>query len=174
MIKFVKPTIKYQKTFLAGVKEIQKVDKELHMDLQLLDLVAVKKDFKSYLKKIREREKGINLPQGYISSSDYWLIVNNQFAGKAALRHKLTSDLKKSGGHIGYIIRPSFRKKGYGTKILQLALLKAKKLGLKKVLMTCDDTNTGSQKIIEKNGGVLENKIMVNNKLKRRYWISLE
>lgn len=174
MIKFVKPSLKYQKTFLAGVREIQKVDKDLHMDLQLLDLATVKKDFKLYLKKIREREKGINLPQGYISSSDYWLIDNDQFVGKASLRHKLTPNLRKIGGHIGYIVRPSYRKKSYGTKILQLALLKAKKLGLKKILMTCDDTNIGSQKIIEKNGGILENKITFNNKLKRRYWINLK
>lgn len=63
---------------------------------------------------------------------------------------------------------------GFGNKILEQALSEAKKLGIKKVLLTCDDDNIGSAKIIEGNGGVLENKIDVEGKTKRRYWIEIK
>jgi len=79
------------------------------------------------------------------------------------------------GGHIGYDIRPSKRKQGYGNKILELALPKTKELGIHKALLTCDEPNTGSQKIIERNGGVLEN--VVDNPetgiRKMRFWITI-
>ena len=100
-----------------------------------------------------------------------WLVDNGEFIGSLSLRHRLNENLLKMGGHIGYSIRPSARKRGYGTKILELALPIAKSLGIDKVLVTCDDDNTGSAKIIEKNGGVLENKVEHEGKLKRRYWI---
>ena len=61
--------------------------------------------------------------------------------------------LEKEGGHIGYNIRPTERKKGYGTAILSLTLAKARGLGLKEVIVTCDSDNVGSLVIIEKNGG---------------------
>jgi len=66
---------------------------------------------------------------------------------------------------------------GYGGKTLELGLLEAKKLGLDKVLLTCDDNNIASWKMIEKNGGVLEDKIdniKDKNKIVRRYWINIK
>jgi len=83
--------------------------------------------------------------------------------------------LRNIGGHIGFNIRPSERRRGYGTAILALTLEKAKELRLKRVLVTCDDNNVASAKIIEKNGGILEDKYW-NDELeqpKRRYWIEL-
>ena len=81
------------------------------------------------------------------------------------------------GGHIGYFIRYSKWNKGYGSKMLSMTLERAKKLGLKKVLITCNDDNFASIKVIEKNGGILENKVTnnINGKelLTRRYWIEL-
>jgi predicted acetyltransferase len=88
----------------------------------------------------------------------------------------LNDFLLKQNGHIGYFIRPSKRKMGYGKKILQLGLLEAKKMGLPKVLITCDEDHFASQKIIEANGAILENIIETENgKPKtRRYWINLK
>ena len=82
------------------------------------------------------------------------------------------------GGNIGYGIHPKYWKQGYGTMALKLGLEKAKEIGLKdKVLITCDDDNIGSCKIIEKNGGILENKIENRDDdevfLTRRYWVKL-
>ncbi len=133
----------------------------------------MQENFSEFLTKMRNYEKGKNLPKGYVSASYYWLVDNNDFVGETTIRHKLTKALLKEGGHIGYGIRPTKRKLGYGTKILTLALKKAKKLGIKKVLVTCDDNNIGSRKVIEANEGILEKKIRHKGKLLRHYWIKL-
>lgn len=97
------------------------------------------------------------------------------FIGKVNIRHRLNKNLLKAGGHIGYTIRPSERRKGYGTLILRLALPKAKALGIKKALITCYEDNIGSRKIIEANGGVLEDTATTNEGVvKRRYWITIK
>lgn len=111
---------------------------------------------------------------GEVPQTEYWLIVDQQYAGSIGLRHALTPALLRYGGHIGYDIRPSMRRKGYGTVQCRLALAEAAGMGLARVLITCDDNNIGSIKIIEANGGVLENK--VDNglaALTRRYWVDL-
>jgi len=77
------------------------------------------------------------------------------------------------GGHIGYGIRPSERKKGYATKMLELALALCRQKGMEKVLLTCDKGNIGSAKTMSKNGAVLENEVEENGKTVQRYWITL-
>lgn len=164
MIRLLKPTLKYKKSFQNALREFSKEGSK-EADLS---------NVQEYIKKSREYAKGKNLPKGYVPSSTYWLIDNEQFIGRASIRHYLNNNLKKYGGHIGYIIRPSKRKKGYGTQILKLALLKAKKLGIKKALITCDDSNIASQKIIENNNGKLKDKIKQKNGiLSRRYWVKI-
>ena len=105
----------------------------------------------------------------------YWLIDKGEVVGRVHIRHTLNNFLFNYGGHIGYYIKPSKRKMGYGKKILELALVKAKKMGISRVLLTCDDNNIGSQKVIESCGGILENIVQENKDklLKRRYWIKL-
>jgi predicted acetyltransferase len=80
------------------------------------------------------------------------------------------------GGHIGYEIRPVKRRQGYGTEILRLGLEKARELGLRKVLVTSDEDNIGSRKIIEHNGGIFENAIEIEGDpvQKLRYWIDIQ
>jgi predicted acetyltransferase len=84
--------------------------------------------------------------------------------------------LERNGGHIDYGIRPKERNKGFGTLILKLTLEKARQIGLKRVLLTCDDDNLASARVIEKNGGILQDKILnEGHKVPtRRYWIDLE
>src|SRR3989338_7171193 len=103
----------------------------------------------------------------------YWLIDNDEVIGRVQIRHVLNDYLLNYGGHIGYYIKPSKRRMGYGRKILKLSLIEAKKIGLKKVLLTCDEGNIGSQKIIESYGGVLKNiiKQTSDKPLTRRYWV---
>ena len=165
-IQLVKPVIKYKKSFIQGAKEFQKEGRNVDLDIEDLD-----KNFDKFVTKLLNEELGIGLKDGYIPASTLWLIDNDEFIGKVSIRHTLTEKLLQEGGHIGYEIRPSKRKMGYGTKILALAVISAKNLGIEKILVTCDDDNIGSYKIIEKNGGILENKIGYQGKLKRRYWI---
>jgi Acetyltransferase (GNAT) domain len=89
------------------------------------------------------------LKPGIVPGSDFWLIDNNEFIERLSLRYELNEFLLKMGEHIGYEIRPSKRKRGYGAEILRLGLQKAKELGLQRVLVTCDEDNIGSKKIIE-------------------------
>ena len=99
----------------------------------------------------------------------------DRFIGAVNIRHYLNDELLQSGGHIGDGIRPSERGKGYGTKMVGLALEECKKLGIKRVLMTCDKDNIASAKTIIKNGGVLENEfINEDGVLEQRYWITVE
>ena len=121
-------------------------------------------------------EHGIDLKPGYVRETKLWLIDNEKFIGEVGIRHELTPALFQYGGHIGYEIRWSESQKGYGTIMLAMALQFCKEeMGLDKVLITCDDDNIGSIKVIENNGGILENKVI--NPLDRgvvttrRYWI---
>jgi predicted acetyltransferase len=114
------------------------------------------------------------LPEGYVPSTEWWLINdNNDIVGTIRLRHRLAERNRLEGGHIGYDISPSYRSKGYGKIILKLTLDKAKDFGLEKVLITCDFDNIGSKKIIEHNGGNIENTIISKETGKEvlRYWI---
>ncbi len=86
------------------------------------------------------------------------------------LRLRLNENLLKQGGHIGYSIRPTERRKGYAKEQLRLGLLEAKKKNITKALVTCHDDNEGSRKVILANGGQLEDVLDAVE----RYWISLE
>lgn len=97
----------------------------------------------------------------------------NIFVGAVNIRHYLNENLLRSGGHIGDGIRPSERRKGYATAMIALALKECKKIGINKVLMSCDKDNIGSAKSIIKNGGILENEIEENGCIKQRYWIQI-
>ena len=89
------------------------------------------------------------------------------------IRHRLNEYLLQFGGNIGYSVRPSQRRKGYATEMLALALEECRKLGLNRALVTCDKTNIGSAKTIQKNGGVLENEVLEGDRITQRYWIAL-
>ena len=94
---------------------------------------------------------------------------------EARLRHEVNEHLLQMGGHIGYDIRPSRRRQGYGKLILKYGLDRAKILGLERVLLTCDEDNLGSRRIIESHAGMLENIIEVEQWSAKvcRYWIHL-
>ena len=89
------------------------------------------------------------------------------------IRHRLNEYLLQFGGNIGYSVRPSQRRKGYATEMLALALEECRKLGIDRALVTCDKTNIGSAKTIQKNGGVLENEVLEGDRITQRYWIAL-
>ena len=98
----------------------------------------------------------------------------DRLLGAINIRHYLNDDLRKEGGHIGDGIRPSERRKGYATEMIRLALIECRKLGIDKVLMTCDKDNIGSAKAIINNGGILENEfINSDGEIEQRYWITI-
>lgn len=168
-MKLVRPSIRYKKEYLNALEEAKDDTGETR-------LIAPGKDqsFEAFVKLLNENASGENLAEGHVPSSTFWLIDENEFIGRVSIRHKLNEKLLQHGGHIGYYIRKSKRKKGYGKKILKLGLREARKLGIVRVLITSDDDNLASIKIIEENGGRLANVIEIGedkNKL-RRYWIN--
>jgi len=176
-MELVTPSEKYKDSFIAGVKEYQGETplNSRHEYYRAIDVSDMKDNFDAYLKRLSDAEIGVGLPSGHVPQTDFWLVDNDQYIGRVSIRHTLTDHLLNIGGHIGYDIRPSQRHKGYGTKILELALPKAKELGIDKLLLTCDETNIPSRKIIEANGGVFEDKRPNphGGSDKLRYWIQL-
>ncbi len=132
--------------------------------------------FDDLVVKLQDWKQGKQLPEGWVPCSTLYLIRDDgMILGKSSLRHELNDFLEKIGGHIGYIIRPDQRQKGYGTEMLKLTFEKAKELGLERILVTCDEDNIASAKIIERNGGVLKDRYQEDEKAvpKRRYWTTL-
>ncbi len=130
-------------------------------------------DFDSYLSHLPVTEE----KNGLVPDSTFFCldVDRNIFVGAVNIRHYLNDYLLHEGGHIGDGIRPSERRKGYATAMIGLALKECKKLGIHRVLMTCDTDNSGSAKSIINNGGVLENEVTAHDGvLVQRYWINLD
>jgi predicted acetyltransferase len=168
----IEPALEWKDGFLAVIDEY-----DAHGEgLEAYD--TARQDFDAYLQQTRKMSSGTDLPPGFAPMTTYWLVdaAAGTVLGESRLRHFLTPALEAHGGHIGYIIRPSRRRQGYGTQILALTLEKARLRGLGRVLVTCDDDNIGSARIIEKNGGALASKGISphNGKPTRRYWIELQ
>lgn len=116
-------------------------------------------EFADFIQMLDECEKG-NADKQYASQTAYFALdENGRLIGGVSIRHYLTVDGYYFGGHIGYGVRASERKKGYGTEMLNLALQEAKRLKINKVLLTALETNIASNKVIQKCGGVFENKV---------------
>ena len=128
-------------------------------------------DFSHYLEEIEVKDER----SGLVPDSTYFCLdeERNCFVGAVNIRHYLNEALLLNGGHIGDGVRPSERRKGVATQMIRLALEECKILGIDRVLMVCDKENIGSAKSILKNGGVLENEVVVDGVIEQRYWIKL-
>ncbi|WP_314586028.1 GNAT family N-acetyltransferase [Paenibacillus terrigena] len=128
-----------------------------------------REEFQARLRRNAEIAQGLNLQEGYVPQTIYWFYVQGQPVGYGKLRHHLTDRLREHGGHIGYIIRPSARGRGYGKRFLREMLTEARNRGIRDVLLTCDASNTASRKIIEANQGMLTE----TTEDACKYWIQL-
>lgn len=129
-------------------------------------------DFENYLNNLEIKDASL----GLVPDSTFFCLDVEQdlFVGAVNIRHYLNEGLLLNGGHIGDGVRPSQRRKGIATQMIALALDECRKLGIYRVLMVCDKENTGSAKSIQRNGGVLENEVIVDGVTEQRYWIELK
>jgi predicted acetyltransferase len=147
---------------------------ELGEELVPWVLAEVGDDFDHYLATLEQQAQGVGLAPGFVPSSTFWLLDGTEeIVAVSNLRHALTERLLTFGGHIGFGVRPSARRKGYATEILRQTLIAARELGIGDVLVTCDKGNIGSEQAILRNGGEYsgEDYIEAHSSIVKRYWI---
>lgn len=104
---------------------------------------------------------------GRVTATMLWAVEDGEWLGRVSIRHELTDFLRRVGGHIGYAVRPRARRRGIGGVLMQAGLNDLAARGVASALVTCDDDNVASYRIIESAGGLLEDVV----EGKRRYWV---
>ena len=128
-----------------------------------------------WFEELKKRSCEDTVPKGLVPSSTYLGVreKDNYIVGMIDIRHYLNEYLTQVGGHIGYGVRKTERNKGYAKQMLKLALEKCKELKIKKVLITCDEDNIASEKVILSANAKLEDIRNVDGENKKRFWIDL-
>ena len=129
-----------------------------------------------WLEELKKRSCEDTVPKGLVPSSTYLAVreKDNYIVGMIDIRHYLNEYLTQVGGNIGYGVRKTERNKGYAKQMLKLALEKCKELKIKKVLITCDEDNIASEKVILSVNAKLEDIRNVDGENKKRFWIDLQ
>jgi predicted acetyltransferase len=134
------------------------------------------KDFGALIERLGACSRGEGLPPGFVAHTTLWLVRGgNEVLGVSNLRHRLTPQLRIEGGNIGYGVRPSARRRGCATRLLEGTLERARAIGLDRALLTCAKENAGSVATIRRCGGVLESEEFIpeRKEVVQRYWIDL-
>ena len=138
---------------------------------------AARADFGTYVQRLHDDERGLDLPEGYVPCSHRWLIDQAaEIVGIVRVRHTIgTPFLAEEAGHIGYDVPPARRGRRYGVASLRAGLAEARRLGLTRVLLCADADNPPSWRTIETCGGVLEREFHSEffSCVVRRYWVEL-
>lgn len=170
-IKLLKPTYEYSEQIMEYRQAFLHAGEQPHGSSSLQNFDSLDEWFE----KVSIQEVGENLRANRVPSSQFLSFEKGELIGFVSIRHRLNPELLLESGHIGYSVHPNKRRQGYATEQLQLSLVEAQKLELKKVLITCDKSNISSAKTIQKVGGVLENEVVSSNsgEIVQRYWVEI-
>ncbi|MBW3587911.1 MAG: GNAT family N-acetyltransferase [Actinobacteria bacterium] len=168
---FERPQIGLADSYRSLIKEFEENGEELVP----FPLTFPNEDFEAFLKRLEASSRGEGIPEGWVPHTTYWLVQDGVVVAVSNLRHSLTDALRREGGHIGYGVRPSARRRGLATEILKRTLGEARELGLNEVLITCGSTNAGSIRAILNNGGefLSEEFLPERGEIVKRYRINL-
>lgn len=138
-------------------------------------LVLPGNDREAFFARVEWFEAAEGLPENRVRMSWFWLLQGDRIVASSRLRHELIPVLLLDGGNIGYEVRPSERRRGVGRELLRLMLGEARRIGLRRVLLTTETTNLGSIGVILANGGVFDDTSVSPNtgRTMNRYWITL-
>ena len=174
--ELVAPGLGHRQSFLEALREGFDFGTQPCASTESVE--EIEADFAGHIARITDQSGTVRLPTGEavpkVPFSVLWLVEDDSFIGQLNLRHELNDYLRQWGGHIGFAIRPSRRRQGYGRLILALGLEECRRRGMERILVTCLEDNRGSARVIEANGGVLVNAVAdpAGRGRLRRYWIS--
>ncbi len=172
MTRIVQPSTDLYDSWLECVEDFGGGPMDGSGDWQVPDFAPNRRSFDTLLERIQvESDPTSSLSLGRVHSDYFWVFAETTMIGFLAVRHSIDNGfLRTAGGHVGYSIRPSYRRQGHASRALGLGLARARQLGLNRLLLTCDVDNLGSARTIEGQGGVFETTMSG----KKRYWIDLD
>ena len=164
--RLISPHIDIRGSYVEALREFHAEDRNTDLDPD--DLLRPDA-FAAFVARLHaEARPETPRPENWVPGTTFWFVDGNEFLGTLQIRHELTETLRTVGGHIGYEVRPSARRRGHATEMLRQSLPFAYALGIDPALVTCDDTNLGSRRAIEANGGVPDEPIGA----KLRFWVA--
>lgn len=170
-VKLILPSIEYKDEIMNYRKEFIENQDSLDGTSYLINHT----NFEEWLSSINNNLPNETVRKGTVPATTF-IVVSQEgsLIGMISIRHQLNDYLFHFGGHVGYSVRESERQKGLATEMLAMALNECKKLKISRILITCDKDNIASAKTILNNGGILENELLEEKKIKQRYWINLD
>ena len=171
-IKLIKPALSNKQAVLEYRDEFLNAHETIHGSGSLERFAT----FEEWLKACEDNEHKDRIAKDRVPATLYLAVrqSDGRLVGMIDVRHSLNEFLKAIGGHIGYSVRKSERRKGYASQMLKLALMRCRELGIKDVLVTCESTNVASAGVIKANGGMYEKQVVTEDFGKLdHYWIGL-
>jgi predicted acetyltransferase len=162
MPRLAPPTVEVHASFLQAMAEFQAEGRGTTSDRTMIgsetqefgSMWHTREGFRRYVDRLLESAlEESPRPQGWVPQTTFWWVDGRTYLGRLSIRHRLTPSLREVGGHIGYDVRPTARRRGHATAMLAAALPIAHAMGIDPALITCDVGNVASRKVIERNGG---------------------
>ena len=172
------PIVEVRRSFVEAMDELRAEGRGAAGDLTTVghelreesSLWTSDQGFATYVRRLRDDVlESSPRRAGYVPATAWWWIDGDEYLGLIRVRHRLTPQLLENGGHIGYHVRPSARRRGHAAAMLRAVLPEVRALGLERALVTCKAGNLASRRVIESNGGVLEDQRGET----LRYWIDV-
>jgi predicted acetyltransferase len=170
--KLEKPSIEHKQSYLKALKEFHEEGRYTFLEIE-----DVSENFAEFIEKVNNGKRHLHKPYADwiepVPETVLWLIKDHEFIGTLNIRHRLNWHLEKWGGHIGFIVRPSMRGKGYGKKLLQKAIPYIAHMGIERALLTIDPDDKGANKIVQFVGGKMQDTLPATDKFpsRNRYWL---